>query len=80
MSWRTVVITQRAKLDMKNGYLVMRTENEQKRVHLGEISVLVIENSAVSITGCLNIRAASMNNELLLMKIYVLSKLIIFAI
>lgn len=80
MSWRTVVITQRAKLDMKNGYLVMRTENEQKRVHLGEISVLVIENSAVSITGCLNIRAASMNNELLLMKIYVLSNLIIFAI
>lgn len=53
MSWRTVVITQRAKLDMKNGYLVMRTENEQKRVHLDEISVLMIENSAVSITGCL---------------------------
>ena len=53
MSWRTVVITQRTKLDMKNGYLVMRTENEQKRVHLDEISVLMIENSAVSITGCL---------------------------
>lgn len=53
MSWRTVIITQRAKLDMKNGYLVMRTENEQKRVHLDEISVLMIENSAVSITGCL---------------------------
>ena len=28
MSWRTVVITQRAKLDMKNGYLVVRTEDE----------------------------------------------------
>ena len=53
MSWRTVVITQRAKLDMKNGYLVVRTEDEQKRVHLDEISVLMIENSAVSITGCL---------------------------
>ena len=53
MSWRTVVITQRAKLDMKNGYLVVRTENDQKRVHLDEISVLMIENSAVSITGCL---------------------------
>ncbi len=53
MSWRIVVITQRAKLDMKNGYLVVRTENEQKRVHLDEISVLMIENSAVSITGCL---------------------------
>jgi len=53
MSWRIVIITQRAKLDMKNGYLVVRTEDEQKRIHLDEISVLMIENSAVSITGCL---------------------------
>ena len=53
MSWRTVIITQRAKLDMKNGYLVMRTDNGQKRVYLDEIAVLIIENSAVSITGCL---------------------------
>ncbi|MCR5167523.1 MAG: type II-A CRISPR-associated protein Csn2 [Oscillospiraceae bacterium] len=34
---------------MKNGYLVVRTDQEQKRVHLDEISVLMIENSAVSI-------------------------------
>ncbi len=31
----------------------MRTESEQKRIFLDEISVLIIENSAVSITGCL---------------------------
>lgn len=53
MSWRIVIISKRAKLDLKNGYLVMRTENEQQRVFLDEISVLMIENSAVSITGCL---------------------------
>lgn len=53
MSWRTVVISKRAKLDMRTGYLVMRSEDEIKKVNLDEISILIIENSAVSITGCL---------------------------
>ena len=52
MSWRTVVISSRAKLDYKLGYLVVRAE-ETKKVFLDEIAVLVIENSAVSFTGCL---------------------------
>lgn len=53
MSWRTVVITRRAKLDMKTGYLVVRTAEETKKLFLDEIAVLIIENTAVSITGCL---------------------------
>ena len=53
MSWRTVVITRRAKLDLKTGYLVVRAENETKKIYLDEISVLMIEEPAVSITGCL---------------------------
>lgn len=53
MSWRTVVISKRSKLDMRTGYLVVRTEDDVKRINLDEISVLIIENSAVSITGCL---------------------------
>lgn len=53
MSWRTVVISKRAKLDMKTGYLVVRSEEETHRINLDEISVLIIENTAVSITGCL---------------------------
>ncbi len=52
MSWRTVVISQRCKLDLKMGYMVIRGE-ESKRVFLDEIAVLMIENSAVSLTGCL---------------------------
>ena len=28
MSWRTVIITKRAKLDLKTGYLVVRTEED----------------------------------------------------
>lgn len=53
MSWRTVVISRRAKLDLKLGQLVMRTDEGTLRVNLDEISVLIIENTAVSITGCL---------------------------
>lgn len=53
MSWRTVIISKRAKLDLKMGCLVVRTDENVKKVHLDEISVLIIENTAVSITGCL---------------------------
>lgn len=52
MSWRSVIITQRCKLDLKMGYMVVRSD-EIKRIRLDEISVLIIENNAVSITGCL---------------------------
>jgi CRISPR/Cas system-associated endonuclease Cas1 len=49
MSWRTVVITSRCKLDFKMGYMVVRAE-ETKKVLLDEIAVLLIENPAVSLT------------------------------
>lgn len=52
MSWRTVVITSRCKLDYKLGFLVVRAE-ETKKIFLDEIAVLLIENPAVSLTGCL---------------------------
>lgn len=52
MSWRTVVISNRAKLDYQMGFMVIRGENVQ-RIHLSEISVLIVENTAVSITGYL---------------------------
>lgn len=53
MSWRTVIISNRAKLDYKMGSLVVRTDEKTSRVNLDEISVLIIENTAVSITGFL---------------------------
>ncbi len=52
MSWRTVVIASRCKLDYKMGFMVVRTE-ETKKIFLDEIAVLLIENPAVSLTGCL---------------------------
>lgn len=52
MSWRTVVISRRCKLDLKMGYMVVRGE-ETKRVFLDEMALLLIEDPAVSLTGCL---------------------------
>lgn len=52
MSWRTVVIASRCKLDYKMGFMVVRAE-EIKKIFLDEIAVLLIENPAVSLTGCL---------------------------
>ncbi|MBQ4529765.1 MAG: type II CRISPR-associated endonuclease Cas1 [Lachnospiraceae bacterium] len=49
MSWRTIVISNRAKLDLQLNYLVIRMDTVTK-VHLSEISVLLIESTAVSIT------------------------------
>ncbi len=52
MSWRIVVISSRCKLDLKMGSLVIRGE-DTKRIFLDEIAMLVVENPAVSLTGCL---------------------------
>lgn len=52
MSFRTVVIANRCKLDYKMGYLEVRKE-DTKRILLDDIHTLIIENPAVSLTGCL---------------------------
>ena len=52
MSWRTVVISNSAKLDYQLGFLVVRRE-EVVKIHLSEISVLIIETTAVSLTAAL---------------------------
>lgn len=52
MSWRTIVVTKRAKLDLQLNHMVIRTEDTLK-IHLSEISVLLVESTAVSITASL---------------------------
>jgi Uncharacterized protein predicted to be involved in DNA repair len=52
MSWRTVVISNRAKLDLQMGFLVVRGERTTK-IHIGEIATLLIESTAVSLTASL---------------------------
>ncbi len=53
MSWRVVVISQRGKLDYKLGSLVVRNEDGEKRIFLDDISVLMCETTAISITAYL---------------------------
>lgn len=49
MSWRTIVISKRAKLDLQLGYMVVRGE-EITKIVLSEISTILIESTAVSLT------------------------------
>ena len=50
MSWRTVVVTGNAKLDYKMDYLVVRKAEATTRIFIGEIGLLIIESTAVSLT------------------------------
>lgn len=50
MSWRVVVVSSNAKVDYKMDYLVIRTLEETRRVHVSEIAVLMLESTAISLT------------------------------
>ena len=52
MGWRVVSVSSRSKLELKMNYLVIRNDTI-KRVHLDEISVLIIENTGCSMTAAL---------------------------
>lgn len=50
MSWRTVVVGGHAKLDYKMDYLVVRKQEATSKIYIGEIGLLIVESTAVSIT------------------------------
>lgn len=52
MSFRTILISNRCKLDLRMNYMEVRGEKVTK-VLLDDLEVLMIENPAVSLTGCL---------------------------
>ena len=52
MSWRTVVISNSAKLDYQMGFMVVRGD-ETVKVHIDEIEMLILESTAVSMTAVL---------------------------
>ncbi|MGO1580480.1 MAG: type II CRISPR-associated endonuclease Cas1 [Peptoniphilaceae bacterium] len=56
MGWRIVKIESRAKLDYKMNYLVCRKEGEISRIFIDEISLLIIENTSISITAALMVK------------------------
>ncbi|MCR4567657.1 MAG: type II CRISPR-associated endonuclease Cas1 [Pseudobutyrivibrio sp.] len=52
MSWRTVVVSNSAKLDYQMGYMVVRGA-ETVKVHIDEVEMLIVESTAVAITAVL---------------------------
>ena len=50
MSWRVVVVSSNAKVDYRLGYIEVRTAEKTQKVHIGEIAVLMLESTAVSVT------------------------------
>lgn len=53
MTWRTVVIRERAKLDYSLNFMTVRQEAGVRKISLGEIYMVIVENTAVSLTAVL---------------------------
>lgn len=53
MGWRIVSVSSVSKLDYKMDYLVIRNQEGTKRIHLSEISILLLESTAISLTAYL---------------------------
>ena len=53
MTWRTVVIRERAKLDHSLNFMTVRQEAGVRKISLGEIYMVIVENTAVSLTAVL---------------------------
>ncbi|MDY0143518.1 MAG: type II CRISPR-associated endonuclease Cas1 [Bacteroidales bacterium] len=65
MGFRTIVIQKRCKLSLELNSLVIRSDSEL-RVHLGEISTLIIENTGVAITTALLVEMSKRNINVLM--------------
>ena len=52
MSWRTIVVSKKAKASYKDGYMIVKNENEAI-VHLSEIRTVIFESTAINITSYL---------------------------
>lgn len=53
MTWRTVVISNRAKLECNLGSMVVRNRDGFKKIPINELAVVLVESTAVSITAAL---------------------------
>ena len=53
MTWRTVVIRERAKLDYSLNFMTVRQETGVRKISLGEIYMVIVENTAVNLTAVL---------------------------
>ncbi len=64
MSWRIIIISGVAKLDLQLGFIMVRQE-KLTRIHISEVHTLIIESTAVSLT-------AALLQELMIQKVKVI--------
>lgn len=53
MSWRTVLVTQKAKASYKDGYMIIKSDESENVIHLSELATVIFENTAINITAYL---------------------------
>ena len=53
MTWRTVIVRERAKLDYSLNFMTVRKEAETRKISLSEIYMVIVESTAVSLTAVL---------------------------
>lgn len=53
MSFRAIIVNSQSKLEFRQNYVVVRTIDETKRIFIDEITLLIVETTAVSITAVL---------------------------
>ncbi len=53
MSFRTVVVTDQAKISYKNRFLVVKKDLDEKYIHLSEIDTVIVDSISVSISSYL---------------------------
>ena len=53
MGWRTVVITKTSKLDYSLGYMVVRDVENTMKIHISEITIIIVGSTSVSLTAYL---------------------------
>lgn len=53
MAFRTVVVSNRCKLELRLGYLVCRKENDETKILLDEIKLLIVDSTLVNMSSAL---------------------------
>ena len=53
MTWRTIIVRERAKLDYSLNFMTVRKEAETRKISLSEIYMVIVESTAVSLTAVL---------------------------
>ena len=53
MTWRTIIVRERAKLDYSLNFMTVRKEAETRKISLSEIYMVIVESTAVSFTAVL---------------------------